>query len=122
MKPGCGLQFRLRNHILVRFRRSGRLRRLCGLLMVPPCSDYAWQLRILSIAKCEAATHRIFHLRSVAGWHIIGAVKKPKRKLIDPVKIGAKGGKARARSLTAEERAASARKAALARWGKAKKG
>jgi hypothetical protein len=34
---------------------------------------------------------------------------------------GAKGGKARAAKLTPEERSASARKAALARWAKAKK-
>ena len=33
---------------------------------------------------------------------------------------GAKGGKARAAKLTAEERSASARKAALARWSKEK--
>lgn len=35
---------------------------------------------------------------------------------------GAKGGKTRASRLTPEERSASARKAALARWAKAKKG
>jgi hypothetical protein len=34
---------------------------------------------------------------------------------------GLKGGKARARKLTAEQRCASARKAVLARWAKAKK-
>jgi hypothetical protein len=34
---------------------------------------------------------------------------------------GLKGGKARAASLTAAERSASARKAVLARWAKAKK-
>lgn len=34
---------------------------------------------------------------------------------------GLKGGKARAAKLTAEERRASARKAVLARWAKAKK-
>lgn len=34
---------------------------------------------------------------------------------------GLKGGKARAAKLTAEERSASARKAVLARWAKAKK-
>ncbi len=34
---------------------------------------------------------------------------------------GSKGGKARAAKLTAEERSASARKAALARWAKEKK-
>jgi hypothetical protein len=33
-------------------------------------------------------------------------------------KVGAKGGKATAKSLTAKERAASARKAARARWAK----
>ncbi len=35
---------------------------------------------------------------------------------------GLKGGKARAAKMTAEERKASARKAVLARWAKAKKG
>ena len=34
---------------------------------------------------------------------------------------GAKGGKARAAKLTAEQRSASARKAALARWSRVKK-
>lgn len=34
---------------------------------------------------------------------------------------GAKGGKARAAKMTAEERSASAKKAALARWAKVKK-
>ena len=34
---------------------------------------------------------------------------------------GSKGGKSRAASLTPEERSASARKAALARWAKVKK-
>jgi hypothetical protein len=48
------------------------------------------------------------------------SMAKRRRKLIDPVKIGAKGGKARAGRLTAEERKESARAAALARWGKAK--
>jgi hypothetical protein len=35
---------------------------------------------------------------------------------------GSKGGKTRATRLTAEERSASARKAALARWAKVEKG
>lgn len=40
----------------------------------------------------------------------------PKRKLIDPVKIGAKGGRARAANLTEEELRASGSAAARARW------
>jgi hypothetical protein len=48
------------------------------------------------------------------------AMGKRKRKLIDPAKIGAKGGRARAQSLTPEARQESARQAARARWGKAK--
>jgi hypothetical protein len=39
-------------------------------------------------------------------------------KLIDPSKIGKKGGKQRAKNMTPEERSESARKAAEARWGK----
>ena len=39
-------------------------------------------------------------------------------KLIDPAKIGKKGGKQRAKNMTAQERSQSARKAAQARWKK----
>jgi len=41
--------------------------------------------------------------------------------LIDTAKIGKKGGKARAKNMTPEERSESARKAVNARWDKAKK-
>jgi hypothetical protein len=46
------------------------------------------------------------------------AERKRKPKLIDPVKVGRKGGKMRAQNMTAAERSESARKAAAARWGK----
>jgi hypothetical protein len=43
---------------------------------------------------------------------------KRKRKLIDPVVIGRKGGLNSRKNLSLEERTALARKAAEARWGK----
>jgi hypothetical protein len=43
---------------------------------------------------------------------------KKKRKLIDPVVIGRKGGRNSRKNLPPEERTALARKAAEARWGK----
>jgi hypothetical protein len=42
-----------------------------------------------------------------------------KRKLLDPAARGRKGGKARLRTMTTEERQRSARTAVLARWLKA---
>jgi hypothetical protein len=47
------------------------------------------------------------------------ATKKP--TLVDVATIGRKGGKARAKSMTPEERSESARKAVTARWAKARK-
>jgi len=41
--------------------------------------------------------------------------------LVDTAKIGKKGGEARAANMTADERAASATKAATARWANVKK-
>ena len=64
----------------------------------------------------------VLSAQSVAAWHIIEPMRKRKPKLIDPAKIGAKGGKARAKALSADERKESARKAATARWAKAKRG
>jgi hypothetical protein len=42
--------------------------------------------------------------------------------LVDTAEIGRKGGKARAKNLTPEQRSDSASKAAKARWGKRKGG
>jgi hypothetical protein len=41
--------------------------------------------------------------------------------LVDTAELGRKGGKARAKKMTKQERSESARKAVLARWAKAKK-
>jgi hypothetical protein len=43
---------------------------------------------------------------------------KKKLVTIDVVALGKKGGKARAKNMTAQERSAAARKAAAARWKK----
>ena len=47
--------------------------------------------------------------------------KASKRKNPYAVALGRRGGKARVKSLSPEERSAAARKAVLARWAKAKK-
>ena len=45
-----------------------------------------------------------------------------KRRLIDPVEIGKKGGLSRAQNMTPEQRSKSASAAAQVRWGKKKRG
>lgn len=45
---------------------------------------------------------------------------KPKAKNPEAVSLGARGGHARARKMTAAERSASARKAVAARWARRK--
>ena len=47
--------------------------------------------------------------------------KRTKRKNPNAVALGRKGGKARVKSLTPEERSEAARKAVLARWKKVKR-
>jgi hypothetical protein len=47
--------------------------------------------------------------------------KRRRRKNPEAVKLGRRGGKARVKKLTAEERRESSRKAALARWTKWRK-
>jgi len=56
-------------------------------------------------------------------WHELGMAKTKKNAAAVALGRlgGLKGGKARARKLTAEQRAASARKAAVARWSKGPK-
>lgn len=55
-------------------------------------------------------------------WHELGMAKKKNAAAVALGRLGGlKGGKARAKKLTAEERSASARKAVLARWTKARR-
>jgi hypothetical protein len=52
---------------------------------------------------------------------MMGGTGKPKTKklvVVDVAAIGKKGGKSRAAKMTRQERSESARKAAVARWGK----
>jgi hypothetical protein len=63
------------------------------------------------------AAHAIFAQLTGEEPRIVPPAKDPAAVALG-LKGGAKGGKARAASLTAEERTASAMKAAHARWGK----